>query len=55
MKEPKDLPSTFGVLNVSMVVVFVLYITTGFYGYIEYGSNAQGSITLNLTSWSVLH
>lgn len=53
MKEPKAFPSMFGVLNLSMVIVCALYIAVGFYGYIEYGDNAQGSITLNLTQWSV--
>jgi len=45
------MPSMFGVLNVGMTVVCVLYITVGFYGYIEFGDNSQDSITLNLTSW----
>ncbi|XP_067943940.1 proton-coupled amino acid transporter 2-like [Watersipora subatra] len=51
MREPAALPSTFGVLNVSMTIVCVLYITVGFYGYIEFGENCYGSITLNIGSW----
>ena len=51
MREPKSFPSAFGVLNLSMVIVCALYIALGFYGYIEYGDQSQGSITLNLTSW----
>ena len=53
MREPKSFPSAFGVLNLSMVIVCALYIALGFYGYIEYGDQSQGSITLNLTSWWV--
>ena len=40
-----------GVLNVGMTIVCVLYFTVGFYGYIEFGSGAQGSITLNIGTW----
>jgi len=36
-----------------MTIVCVLYITVGFYGYIEYGADCQDSITLNLESWFV--
>ncbi|KAF6025907.1 hypothetical protein EB796_015790 [Bugula neritina] len=51
MREPQAFPSMFGVLNLSMTIVCVLYITVGFYGYIEYGADCQDSITLNLESW----
>jgi len=53
MREPQAFPSMFGVLNLSMTIVCVLYITVGFYGYIEYGADCQDSITLNLESWFV--
>ena len=51
MRHPEAFPSMFGVLNLGMVVVCVLYITTGFYGYIEFGNDCKGSVTLNLKSW----
>ena len=51
MRDPKALPSLFGVLNMAMTIVCVLYITVGFYGYIEFGADAQGSVTLNICNW----
>ena len=51
MKDPKAFTPLFGVLNVAMVTVCIIYTIVGFYGYIEYGNDAKGSITLNLTSW----
>lgn len=51
MKEPHTLTGLFGPLNVAMVLVFVLYVCVGFYGYIEYGDKAAGSITLNIPGW----
>ena len=38
----------FSVLNTSMVIVTCLYITVAFFGYLKYGDNVEGSITLNL-------
>ena len=55
MKEPKALPPLFGVLNLAMTIVCVLYITVGFYGYLQLGDAAKGSVTLNVTSWYVLN
>ena len=37
-----------GVLNTSMILVSCLYIGVGFFGYLKYGEQVAGSITLNL-------
>ncbi|XP_014470140.1 PREDICTED: proton-coupled amino acid transporter 1-like isoform X2 [Dinoponera quadriceps] len=48
MKTPKAFMKPFGVLNLSMSVIIVLYAGLGFFGYIRYGSDIEGSITLSL-------
>lgn len=48
MKHPTDLKGWNGVLNTSMVIVICLYIAIGFFGYLKYGDDVLGSITLNL-------
>lgn len=48
MKSPKCFGGSFGVLNTSMSLIIVLYVGMGFFGYLKYGSEVQGSITLNL-------
>lgn len=48
MKTPSDMKGWNGVLNTSMVMVSCLYIAVGFFGYLKYGENVTGSITLNL-------
>ncbi|XP_075229301.1 proton-coupled amino acid transporter-like protein acs isoform X2 [Lycorma delicatula] len=48
MKTPKSFGGYFGVLNRGMVVIVLLYIFVGFFGYVTFGSTAKGSITLNL-------
>lgn len=48
MKTPKDFRRWNGVLNTGMTIVVCLYSAVGFYGYLKYGEEAQGSITLNL-------
>ncbi|CAD7012211.1 proton-coupled amino acid transporter-like protein pathetic [Ceratitis capitata] len=48
MKKPQQFLGCPGVLNVSMVIVVVLYATLGFFGYVRYGNGVKGSITLNL-------
>lgn len=49
MKTPKSFGSTFGVLNVGMLFITVLYAAFGFLGYWKYGSACDESVTLNLT------
>lgn len=48
MKKPNQFRSTFGVLNVGMVSVGILFALFGFFGYLKWGENVSGSLTLNL-------
>ncbi|XP_025203232.1 proton-coupled amino acid transporter-like protein pathetic [Melanaphis sacchari] len=48
MKTPKKFLGVFGVLNVGMGGVTVVYILLGFFGYLKYGEATESSITLNL-------
>lgn len=48
MKTPKSFGGTFGVLNTAMALIIVLYVGMGFLGYLAYGEDSKGSITLNL-------
>ncbi|KRX76982.1 Threonine--tRNA ligase, cytoplasmic [Trichinella sp. T6] len=47
-KFPKSMNAWNGVLNTSCALSTILYIAVGFYGYIRFGSDVAGSITLNL-------
>lgn len=48
MKTPKHFLGCPGVLNTAMITVIVLYAIIGFFGYVKYGEEVLGSITLNL-------
>lgn len=48
MANPKRFLGCPGVLNVAMVIVISLYGIVGFFGYVQYGDNVKGSVTLNL-------
>lgn len=48
MKFPEKFNSRFGVLNVTMVGITALFIITGFIGYLKWGEDVEGSLTLNL-------
>ncbi|KAG1676409.1 Proton-coupled amino acid transporter 4 [Nymphon striatum] len=48
MKTPKEFHGITGVLNTGMTLVGILIFGLGFYGYLKFGNNAKGSITLNL-------
>lgn len=48
MKRPIDFRGYTGVLNRGMSVIVFLYVFIGFFGYIKYGDEVRGSITLNL-------
>ena len=50
MKTPRSMRGWNGVLNIAMTVVTCLLIAVGFFGYLKYGENVMGSITLNLPS-----
>lgn len=47
MKTPKSFGGLCGVLNISMVVIVILYLGLGFLGYWRYGEGSEPSITLN--------
>lgn len=48
MRTPKSFGGSTGVLNRAMVIIVILYVCMGLFGYLTYGSEALGSITLNL-------
>lgn len=48
MRTPKAFGGGFGVLNRSMILIIFLYVGMGLFGYLKYGANIKGSITLNL-------
>ena len=48
MKSPGDMRAWNGPLNIAMVIVTALYIAVGFFGYLKYGEDVLGSISLNL-------
>lgn len=50
MKTPKSFGARFGVLNVGMTVITLLYAAFGFLGFWRYGAESKDSITLNLPS-----
>ena len=45
MKKPE---AFFWVLDLSMTTVALLYIAMGFFGYLTFGEEIAGSVTLNL-------
>lgn len=48
MKTPKAFGGNSGVLNQAMIMIVLLYVGMGLFGYLNYGAAALGSITLNL-------
>ncbi|XP_053623995.1 proton-coupled amino acid transporter-like protein CG1139 isoform X1 [Plodia interpunctella] len=54
MKTPTHFIGCPGVLNTGMFFVVSLYAFVGFFGYLRYGDQTQGSITLNLPEYEVL-
>lgn len=48
MKTPASFGGTTGVLNVGMTIITIMYVGMGFFGYVKYGENSAGSVTLNL-------
>ncbi|XP_032786640.2 proton-coupled amino acid transporter-like protein CG1139 [Daphnia magna] len=54
MRHPRDFEGWNGILNVAMILVTCLALAMGFYGYLKYGAEIQGSITLNLPQDEIL-
>jgi solute carrier family 36 (proton-coupled amino acid transporter) len=48
MKKPEQFLGCPGVLNSAMGTVIVLYTVIGFFGYVRFGDDVLGSVTLNL-------
>jgi len=48
MRNPAAFGGWFGVIDLAMTVAMALYAAVGFYGYLKFGDDVQGSITLNL-------
>ncbi|KAG9508748.1 Proton-coupled amino acid transporter 1 [Fragariocoptes setiger] len=48
MERPELFPGFTGVLNTSMMLVALLYTAMGYFGYLKYGQNVSGSITMDL-------
>lgn len=48
MTNPGHFLGKFGVLNIAMAVVITFYSSVGYCGYLKYGDDTLGSITLNL-------
>ncbi|XP_049818590.1 proton-coupled amino acid transporter-like protein CG1139 isoform X2 [Aethina tumida] len=48
MKTPKSFGGWCGVLNISMGSIVTMYILMGLFGYLAYGDDTLGSITLNI-------
>lgn len=48
MKRPEQMGGCLGILNLSYLILLILYFTVGLFGYLKYGSESAGSITLNL-------
>ncbi|XP_049827482.1 proton-coupled amino acid transporter-like protein CG1139 isoform X3 [Schistocerca gregaria] len=54
MISPGSFVGPLGVLNRAMVIIIFLFIVIGLFGYMKYGNEAQGSITLNLPADEIL-
>lgn len=50
MKKPKCFVGVTGVLNRAFLIIVVMYIGMGLFGYLKYGDGIRESITLNLES-----
>ncbi|XP_014261754.1 proton-coupled amino acid transporter 1 isoform X2 [Cimex lectularius] len=48
MRNQKKFSSPFGVLNIGMFIVMLILISMGFIGYLKYGEEVRGSVSLNL-------
>ncbi|XP_063373014.1 proton-coupled amino acid transporter-like protein CG1139 [Cydia amplana] len=48
MEEPKKFVGCFGLFNIGMAIILILYIIVGIFGYMKYGNEIEASLTLNL-------
>jgi proton-coupled amino acid transporter len=48
MIHPDHFISKLGILNIAMAIVIFLYAVIGFLGYVRFGDEVLGSVTLNL-------
>ncbi|XP_022235220.1 proton-coupled amino acid transporter 1-like [Limulus polyphemus] len=48
MQTPQDFGGCNGVLNTGMIIVCCFYVAVGFFGYLKFGKDVKGSVTLNL-------
>lgn len=48
MKRRQNFGKTFGVINMAILFVIILYSTVGFLGYLKFGDSVEASITLSL-------
>ncbi|XP_054266458.1 proton-coupled amino acid transporter-like protein pathetic isoform X2 [Macrosteles quadrilineatus] len=48
MRNPRKLLSCPGVLNTAMIFITLLFGSIGFFGYLKFGDDVQGSVTLNM-------
>ena len=48
MRNTKQFDSPVGVLNIGMTIVTTVLIAFGFFGYLKWGEETAGSLTLNL-------
>jgi proton-coupled amino acid transporter len=48
MKQPDHFINKLGILNIAMAIVILLYGVIGFLGYVRFGDEVLGSVTLNL-------
>ncbi|KAK5639777.1 hypothetical protein RI129_010588 [Pyrocoelia pectoralis] len=54
MKTPTHFIGCPGILNTGMSIVVFLYASVGFFGYLKYGPDTKGSISLNLEPKEIL-
>lgn len=48
MKTPHHFIGSFRVLNTAMTMIISIYALVGFFGFLKYGFDVEGSISLNL-------
>lgn len=48
MRHPDQFGGPFGVLRTGLLIVIIMFAALGYFGYLQYGAEVAGSITLNL-------